>query len=142
MSITHLLLPEFIQWSRYSSVLFWTVIPVLGMIVTIVYNIMISVKKGYETHLGCALKITWGVFNIAWIALLVMSIFKRQNPVEDILFLSVIVLLISAFIIRIKPLVIGGALVLICSILLNIKPELNPLLINAIAAFSRLFIPG
>ena len=142
MSITHLLLPEFIQRSRYSSVLFWTVIPVLGMIVTIVYNIKISVKKSYETHLGCALKITWGVFNIAWIALLVMSIFKRQNPVEDILFLSVIVLLISAFIIRIKPLVIGGALVLICSILLNIRPELNPLLINAIAAFSGLFIPG
>jgi hypothetical protein len=101
-----------------------------------------GVKKGYETHLGRALKITWGVFNVAWIALVVMSIFKRQNPVEDILFLLGIVLLISAFIIRFKPLVIGGALVLICSILLSIKPELNPLLLNAIAAFSGLFIPG
>lgn len=142
MSITHLLLPEFIQRSRYSSVLFWTVIPVIGMIVTFVYNLKMGVKKGYETHLGRALKITWGVFNIAWIALVVMSIFKRQNPVEDILFLLGIVLLISAFIIRFKPLVIGGALVLICSILLSIKPELNPLLLNAIAAFSGLFIPG
>ena len=121
---------------------FWTVIPVIGMIVTIVYNIKMGVKKGYETHLGRALKITWGVFNVAWIALVVMSIFKRQNPVEDILFLLGIVLLISAFIIRFKPLVIGGALVLICSILLSIKPELNPLLLNAIAAFSGLFIPG
>lgn len=122
--------------------LFWTVIPVIGMIVTIVYNIKMGVKKGYETHLGRALKITWGVLNVAWIALVVMSIFKRQNPVEDILFLLGIVLLISAFIIRFKPLVIGGALVLICSILLSIKPELNPLLLNAIAAFSGLFIPG
>jgi len=90
-SITNLLLPEFIQRSRHTSVLFWTVIPVIGMVVAIVYNTKMGVKKGYETHLGRALKITLGVLNIAWIALVVMSIFKRQNPVEDILFLLGIV---------------------------------------------------
>ena len=90
-SITNLLLPEFIQRSRHTSVLFWTVIPVIGMVVAIVYNTKMGVEKGYETHLGRALKITLGVLNIAWIALVVMSIFKRQNPVEDILFLLGIV---------------------------------------------------
>ena len=82
MSITHLLLPEFIQRSRYSSVLFWTVILVIGMIVTFVYNIKMGVKKGYETHLGRALKITWGVFNIAWIAIVVMSIFAKIDSCD------------------------------------------------------------
>ena len=142
MSITHLLFPDFIQRSRYSTLLFWTVIPVIGMIVTIIYNLKTAIKRGYETHLGRALKITWGVFNIAWISLIVMSFFKRQNPVEDILFSLGILLLISSFIIRFRPLVIGGAMVLICSISLSLKPELNPLLLNAIAAFSGLFVPG
>ena len=79
MSITHLLHLEFIQRNRYSSVLFWTVIPVIGMIMSIVYNIKMGVKKGYETHLGRALKITWGVFNIAWIAIVVMSILVKKD---------------------------------------------------------------
>ena len=79
MIITHLLHLEFIQRNRYSSVLFWTVIPVIGVIVSIVYNIKMGVKKGYETHLGRALKITWGVFNIAWIAIVVMSILVKKD---------------------------------------------------------------
>ena len=45
MSITHLLLPKFIQRSQYSSVLFWTFILVIGIIVTIVYNIKVGEKK-------------------------------------------------------------------------------------------------
>lgn len=79
MSITHLLHPEFIRRNRYSSMLFWTVIPVIGMIMSIVYNIKMGVKKGYETHLGRALKITWEVFNIAWIAIVVMSILVKKD---------------------------------------------------------------
>jgi hypothetical protein len=142
MSCIHLSFPNFIQSSRYSSLIFWTVLPAIGMVMTIIYNFKVGVKKGYETHLGRALKIIWGVFYVAWMAIAVISAFKRQNPVEDILFLLGIVLLISAFIIRFKPLIIGGALVLSCSILLTLKPDLNPLLINAIAAFSGLFMPG
>ncbi|MEC8723444.1 MAG: transcriptional regulator [Bacteroidota bacterium] len=49
------------------------------MIVSIVYNIKMGVKKGYETHFGRALKITWGVFNIAWIAIVVMSILVKKD---------------------------------------------------------------
>ena len=45
MSITHLLLPEFIQRSRYSSLLFWTFILVIGIILTIVHYIKESEKK-------------------------------------------------------------------------------------------------
>ena len=46
MNITHLLLPEFIQKSRYCSLPFWTFILVIGIIVTIVYNIKVGEKKG------------------------------------------------------------------------------------------------
>ena len=100
----------------------------------IVYNIKMGVKKGYETHLGRALKITWGVFNIAWIALLEMSIFKRKNPIEDMLFYWVC-FTYQCIYNKVWAASRWGVLILICSILLSIKLELNPLLVNAIAAF-------
>ena len=142
LSIIHFLFPEYVQRSQYSALLFWTIIPVIGIILTVIYNIKTRVRMGYETHLSRALKLVWGVFNIAWIALVVTSIFKRQNPVEDVLFLLGVVLLISALLIRFKPLIIGGGAVFVCSLILMTNSEINPMLINAIAAFAGLFIPG
>jgi len=55
MSIIHYSFPELIQKTAYSSLLFWTLIPVVGMIFTIVYNIKIGGRIGYETHIGRAL---------------------------------------------------------------------------------------
>ena len=45
VSITHLLLLEFIQRSRYSSLLFWTFILVIGIILTTVHYIKVGEKK-------------------------------------------------------------------------------------------------
>ena len=57
------------------------------MVVTVVYQIKKRKKTGYETHIGRTLKIIWGVFNLAWILLVYISILKEQNPVDSILFL-------------------------------------------------------
>ena len=142
MSIIHYSFPELIQKTAYSSLLFWTLIPVVGMIFTIVYNIKIGGRIGYETHIGRALKLVWGVFNIAWITLVIMSVFKKQNPVQEILFLLGVILLITALLIRFTPLIIGGIAVVACSVLITISPSINVLLINAAATFFGLFIPG
>ena len=142
MSLIHYSFPEFIQKTVYSSILFWTIIPIIGMIINIIYNIKVGVRLGFETHIGRALKLVWGVFNIAWLMIVVLSIFKKQNPVQEILFLLGVVLLISALLIRFTPLIIGGIGVLSCSILITVLPSVNDLLINAVATFVGLFIPG
>lgn len=139
MSLIHYLFPEFIQKTTYSSLIFWTIIPVIGMVLTIVYNIKTGIRMGYETHIGRALKLVWSVFNVAWIVLIIMAFFKKQNPVQDILFLLGVILLISALLIRFKPLIIGGVCVIACSVLITLSPHINTLLINAIAAFVGLF---
>ena len=54
MSLIHFLFPDFIQSSKYSTLAYWTIIPIFGMIVTVIYNIKVRIKKGYETHLGRA----------------------------------------------------------------------------------------
>ncbi len=35
MSLIHYIFPQFIQSTKYSSLLFWTVLPIIGMIFTI-----------------------------------------------------------------------------------------------------------
>ena len=142
MSLIHYSFPEFIQKKLYSSILFWTIIPIIGMVITIIYNIKVGVRLGFETHIGRALKLVWGVFNIAWLVIIVLSIFKKQNPVEEILFLLGVILLITALLIRFTPLIIGAIAVVACSVLITISPSINVLLINAVATFVGLFIPG
>lgn len=142
MSLIHFSFPEFIQITAYSSLLYWTILPIIGMVFTIIYNIKTGVRLGYETHIGRALKLVWGVFNMAWLMLVVMAVCKKQNPVEEILFLLGVVLLITALLIRFTPLIIGGITVLGCSILITVFPSINVLLINATATFVGLFIPG
>ena len=142
MSLIHYGFPDFIQQSRYSALLYWVLIPVIGMVLTVIYNIKTRQKTGYETHIGRALKIIWGVFNVAWVLLIVISILKNQNPVHSILFLLGIILLITGLLIRFKPISLGGLTVIACSIMLVYSPSVNPMLVNGTAAFLGLFIPG
>ena len=45
MSLTHYIFPQFIQSTEYSSLLFWTVLPIIGMIFTVFYNIKVQKKN-------------------------------------------------------------------------------------------------
>ena len=73
LSFFHYVFPEIVQQTNYSILLYWVLIPVIGMIITVVYNIKKRVKVGYETYMGRTLKIIWGVFNISWILLILFS---------------------------------------------------------------------
>ena len=142
LSFFHYSFPEIVQQTNYSSLLYWVLIPVIGMVVTVLYNIKKRKKTGYETHVGRALKIIWGVFNMAWILLIFISAQKNQNPTESILFLLGVMILITGLLIRFKPFSIGGISVVICSILCIYNPNNSWLLINGIASILGLFLPG
>jgi len=142
MSLIHYGFPEFIQKTTYSSLIYWISVPLIGMVLTVIYNIKIRKKTGYETHIGRALKIIWGVFNVAWMLLIVISILKNQNPVHSILFLLGVILLITGLLIRFKPISLGGLAVIVCSIMLVYSPSVNPMLVNGTAALLGLLLPG
>jgi hypothetical protein len=142
MSLIHYIFPNFIQQSCYSALLYWVLIPVIGMVLTVIYNIKTRKKTGYETHIGRALKIIWGVFNVAWVLLIVISIEKNQNPTESILFLLGIMILITGLLIRFKPFSFGGISVIICSIICVYNPNNTWLLINGVASILGLLVPG
>jgi len=142
MSLIHYIFPQFIQSTKYSSLLFWTVLPVIGMIFTVFYMKKIQKITGYETHLGRVIKIIWGVFNLSWLLTVIISILKDVNPVPDILFLLSVTLLITGLIIKFKPIIFGGLLLMLFTVYINYNPSINFLLVNIIGISLGMLIPG
>ena len=142
MSLIHYIFPQFIQSTEYSSLLFWTVLPIIVMILTFFYNIKVQKKTGYETYLGRAIKIIWGVFNLSWMLIIIISILKDVNPVTDILFLLSTSLLITGLIIKFKPIIFGGLLLMLFTVYINYNPSINFLLVNIIGISLGMLVPG
>lgn len=143
MSLIHYIFPQFIQSTKYSALLFWTVIPVIGMILTVFYNMKNRKTIGYETHLDRVIKIIWGVFNVSWLIIVINSLLHGvNNPVPDILFLLSNTLLITGLIIRFKPIVFGGLLLMLFTVYINYNPNINFLLVNIIGVSLGMLIPG
>ena len=143
MSLIHYIFPQFIQSTKYSSLLFWTVIPLIGMTITVFYNIKNRKNIGYETHLSRVIKIIWGVFNVSWFLLVIISLLKGvNNPVPDILFLLSTTLLITGLIIKFKPILLGGFLLMLFTVYINFNPAINFLLVNMIGVTLGMLIPG
>ena len=142
MSFIHYSFPSIIQMKPYSSLLFWTFLPLIGMIITVYYNKKIRDSRGYETHLSRVIKIIWMVFNISWLIIVVNSLIIKQNPVLDILFLLGMTTLITGLIIRYKPVSFGGISVMILYLLVSINPDFHFLIINILGMLFGLVVPG
>jgi hypothetical protein len=140
MSLFHYAFPSLIHSSQ---LLYWTVLPLIGMILTVYYNIKIRKKVGYETYLSRVIKIIWGVFNLSWIYIIVLSFtLKSFHPVPPILFLLSIILIITGLIIKFKPVTIGGIFLTIFTFYLNFNPEFNLLLVNVVGVSLGMLVPG
>ena len=142
MSFIHYSFPSIIQMKPYSSLLFWTFLPLIGMIITVYYNKKIRDSRGYETHLSRVLKIIWLVFNISWLIIVVNSLIITQNPVLDIQFLLRMTTLITVLIIRYKPVSFGGISVMILYLLVSFNPDFHFLIINILGMLFGMVIPG
>ena len=142
MSLIHYSIPRFIQYTEYSSLLFWTILPMLGMLFTIVYNIKIRKVLGYETYLNRVIKIIWGIFNLSWLVMVVTSLLNGiNNPVPEILFLLSTTLITTGIIIKFKPIVIGGILLMLFTVYINFNPNINFLIVNIIGVSLGMLVP-
>jgi len=143
MSLIHYSIPQFVQYTEYSSLLFWTILPMLGMLFTIVYNIKIRKVLGYETYLNRVIKIIWGIFNLSWLVMVVTSLLNGiNNPVPEILFLLSTTLITTGIIIKFKPILIGGILLMLFTIYINFNPNINFLIVNIIGVSLGMLLPG
>ena len=140
MSLFHYAFPSLIHSSQ---LLYWTVLPLIGMILTVYYNIKIRKKAGYETYLSRVIKIIWGVFNLSWIYIIVLSFTLNSfHPVPPILFLLSIILIITGLIIKFKPITLGGIFLTVFIFYLNFNPEFDLLLANVVGVSLGMLVPG
>ena len=140
MSIFHYVFPSLIH---SFELLYWTVLPLIGMILTVYYNIKVRKRAGYETYLSRVIKIIWGVFNLSWIYIIVLSFtLKSFHPVPPILFLLSLILIITGLIIKFKPVILGGIFLTIFTFYLNFNPEFNLLLVNVVGVSLGMLVPG
>ena len=143
MSLLHYVYPSLIQSTQYSARLFWIVLPSIGMLITIYYNIKVRKKTGYETYLSRVIKIIWGVFNLSWIYIIVLSFtLKSFHPTPPILFLLSTILITTGLIIKFKPITFGGIFLSIFTFYLNFNPEFNLLLVNVVGVSLGMLVPG
>ena len=142
MSLFHYFFPQIVQFSYYSALIYWVLIPILGMVYTTYYNIKTGIKIGYETQLDRVIRIIWGVFGLAWIFTVGISLIYNVNPVQDILFLLGIVLIMSGLIIKFHNITIGGIGLLIFTVYTFYNPSINLLLVNVIGISFGMLIPG
>ena len=142
MSVIHYSFPSTIQMNPYSSLVFWTIFPLIGMAITIYYNKKVIDNRGFETHLSRVLKIIWVVFNISWLIIVFNSFIIKQNPVLNILFLLGMTTLITGLIIRYKPVSLGGVFVMILYLFFSINPDFPIFIINILGMLFGMVIPG
>ena len=142
MSLFHYFFPQIVQYSYYSSTIYWVSIPILGMVYTTYYNIKTGNIIGYETQLDRVIRIIWGVFGLAWIFTVGISLLYNINPVQDILFLLAIVLIMTGLIIKFHNITIGGIGLLIFTVYTYYNPGINLLLVNVIGISFGILIPG
>ena len=142
MSLFHYFFPQIVQYSYYSSTIYWVSIPILGIVYTTYYNIKTGNKIGYETQLYRVIRIIWGVFGLAWIFTVGISLLYNINPVQDILFLLAIVLIMTGLIIKFHNITIGGIGLLIFTVYTYYNPGINLLLVNVIGISFGMLIPG
>ena len=142
MSVIHYSFPSTIQMNPYSSLVFWTIFPLIGMAITIYYNKKVIDNRGFETHLSRVLKIIWVVFNISWLIIIFNSFIIKQNPVLNILFLLGMTTLITGLIIRYKPVSLGGVFLMILYLFFSINPDFPIFIINILGMLFGMVIPG
>ena len=143
LSCFHFAFPTLVESSKYSAALYWLIPSIIGMFYMVYFNMKTRKTIGYETHLSRVIKIIWGVFGISWIYIVGLSFYlKNYHPVPPILFLLSLILIMTGFIIKFKPVTLGGIFLMIFTFYLNFNPGINLLLVNIVGVSLGMLVPG
>ena len=143
LSCFHFAFPSLVESSKYSAALYWLIPSIIGMFYMVYFNMKTRKTIGYETHLSRVIKIIWGVFGISWIYIVALSFYlKNYHPVPPILFLLSLILIMTGFIIKFKPVTLGGIFLMIFTFYLNFNPGINLLLVNIVGVSLGMLVPG
>ena len=120
----------------------WLILIPIGWITSIAYSIKREKTKPYQTYFELFLKYLWIVLGISFILVVFISAKLKINPTALVLLLAGIGTFISGLTLKFKPLIIGGLLLFIFSIISLFVDKSYILLIHTIAIIVGYLIPA
>ena len=120
----------------------WMSISAIGVFLTIRYSMKHSKTTGVATQLDRFMMFFWIVLGLTFFVIVFMSLMLRIEPAIFTLLLAGVGTLVSGLLIKFRPLIIGG-LILICCALISvfITPEYISL-VNAAGIGLGYIVPG
>jgi len=122
--------------------LVWAVIMITGGIISGIYGYRDGKNKTVKTHIDTLMSYLWGAFMISLLIFLYFSLSKMQSPCPPLLVLCGIGTFVSGGALKFKPLIIGGVLFWIFSVITFLIDIQYHLPIYALAIFIGYIIPG
>lgn len=120
----------------------WPILMSLGAIITIIYSIRLGRVSQTETYLGNFIKNLWIVLGISFIFMLFISIKLEFWPAPGVLLLAGIGTMVSGLTMKFKPLIFGGIIFAVFTIVTLYFRGPEQLILNAIAIIFGYLIPG
>ena len=120
----------------------WPILMSIGAIITIIYSIRLGRIMQTETYLGSFIKHLWIVLGVSFIFMLFISIKLEFWPAPGVLLLAGIGTMVSGLTMKFKPLIFGGIIFAIFSIVTLYFRGPEQLVLNSIAIILGYLIPG
>jgi hypothetical protein len=139
-SLFQYILIEFTEFEM--NYLPWPILMSIGAIITIIYSIRLGRVMQTETYLGSFIKHLWIVLGVSFIFMLFISIKLEFWPAPGVLLLAGIGTMVSGLTMKFKPLIFGGIIFAVFSILTLYFRGPEQLLLNGVAIILGYLIPG
>ncbi len=120
----------------------WPIMAIIGIISCIVYGFKVERHKKYETYLDSVFMNLWIVLGISFILIVFIALWLHTAVVPFVLLLAGIGTLTSGLIINFKPMMIGGLLFFIFSVIALFVPYPFDSLVSTLAIITGYLIPG
>ena len=120
----------------------WAVLMTGGGIASAVYGRKMSKAQKVKTHIDILMSYLWGAFGVSLFIILFFSIKTGISPCPPLLVLCGIGTFVSGGVLKFKPLIIGGILFWLFSIITFSVDVHYHLLIYSLAIFIGYLIPG
>lgn len=120
----------------------WPIMAIIGIVACIIYGFKVERHKKYETYLDSVFMNLWAVLGASFILIVFIVVSLHTTVVPFILLLAGIGTLSSGLIIKFKPMIFGGVLFFIFSIVTLFVPQPFDTLVSSLAIVTGYIIPG
>lgn len=139
-SITQFLM--LINGMDYESNWVWAGMVLIGLPITFIYEWKRGKRQKTITYNDRLNSILWLAFGISLMVIIFIAVYNQTDPIPFILVLVGLATFITGVMIRFRPLIFGGILFWVSSVVSVFISGPDILLLNAVAIFLGYIIPG